>query len=119
MAADLDDLKAAGVALASTIIGRVETRARKFLDDNAGSREFVAARAKRYGELSVSFLAASSDTVREIVSEQMAIVLQSIENELAAVAVDASVASREEFQKVLVTVLETVRAVLPIVLSLI
>lgn len=115
----LDELKVVGVDLAKSIVDTAEVRAKKFLDDNAGSREFIAERAKRYGELSVSYLVASSDVMRSLASQQMAVVQQSIENELASVSVAASVASREEFKEILGTVLSTIKTVLPIILSLI
>jgi hypothetical protein len=118
MGTTADDLKAAGLALAQSIVDGAEARAKTFLDDNSGSRAFVLERAKRYGDLAAEYLGASGDLDREHVQEQMDVVQQSIENEISAVAVNASVASRAEFKAILGAILDTAKAVLPIVVGL-
>jgi hypothetical protein len=100
------------------IIDRIETDAKQFLDDNAGSRDFIYERAERLATLGVTYIAASDDASRERVSEQMEAVRQSIENELSMVAVNASVAARATFMAVVNQVVGMLRTLLPIVVGL-
>ena len=100
------------------IIDRIEADAKKFLDDNAGARSFIYERAERLATLGVTYVAATDDQTRERVSEQMEAVRQSIENELSAVAVNASVQARATFMAVLNQVVGMLRTLLPIVVGL-
>jgi hypothetical protein len=108
MATNIQDLK-------NGIIDSIEAQAKKFLDDNVGSRDFVYERAERLATLGVSYLAATDDATRERVSEQMEVVKQSIANELSTVAVNASVAARAEFMQIVGIVVDTLRTLLPVV----
>lgn len=119
MGTTAEELKAAGIALGKSIIDGAEARARQFLDDNAGSREFVTERARRYGELAGDYFKATDTAASDHALEQMGVVQQSVENEISAVAVHASIASIEEFKKIMGSILDTAKAVLPIILSLI
>lgn len=89
----------------------VEADGKAFLDENAGSRAFIEERAQRLATLGVTYIASSDADSQERVLEQMEEVRQSIANELSVVAVNASVAARQEFMKIVnhcVTVLKTV-----------
>lgn len=73
-------------------------------------------------DLVLKFLASYGGVVAGVaflVAEQMSVVQQSIENEVSTVAVNASVAAREQFQQTLGSILGTVKSVLPVVLGLI
>lgn len=100
------------------IIDRIEASGKKFLDDNAGSREFIYERAERLATLSLTYIAATDDATRERVTEQMEAVQQSIANELSAVAVNASVAARESFLQIVNMIVDTLRTLLPIIVGL-
>lgn len=100
------------------IIDRIESRGKKFLDENAGSRDFVYERAKRLAALGIEYIAASDDDTRERVDGQIESVRQSIENELSTVAVNAAVAAREEFMAIVSDVVGMLRTLLPIVVGL-
>lgn len=104
--------------LTQGIIDRIEADGKKFLDENAGSREFIYERAERLATLGVTYIAASDDASRASVDEQMEVVRQSIENELSSVAVAASVAARATFMSIVTQVVGTLRTLLPIVINL-
>lgn len=100
------------------IVDRIEARGKKFLDENAGSRDFVYERAKRLATLGVSYLAASDDDTRTRVDGQIESARQSIENELSAVAVNAAIAAREEFMGIVNDVVGVLRTLLPIAVGI-
>lgn len=111
MAGTIQDLK-------QGIIDSIEASAKKFLDENQGSREFVYERAERLATLGVTYLSATDDDTRERISGQMESVKQSIANELSMVAVNASVAAREEFMRIVSMVVDTARTLLMAVAKL-
>ncbi|MDD5305483.1 MAG: hypothetical protein PHS14_20475 [Elusimicrobia bacterium] len=104
--------------LTQVIIDRIEARGKKFLDENQGAREFIYERAQRLATLGVTYAAASDDATREDALERMESVRQSIENELSAVAVNASVAAREEFLAIVNMAVEFLRGMLPVLVGL-
>lgn len=104
--------------LAQVIIDRIETRGKKFLDENAAARAFIYERADRLATLGVSYAAASDDATRAEVLERMESVRQSIENELSSVAVDASVEARAAFMDIVNMAVEFLRGMLPVLVGL-
>lgn len=104
--------------LTQGIIDRIEASGKKFLDDNAGARAFVYDRAERLAELGIAYTAAADDATRRELDEQMGVVRQSIENELAAVATNASVEARATFMAIVNDVVGILRTLLPIVIGM-
>lgn len=107
----LEDLKVA-------ILAPVKERSKKFLDDNKDAGEFLEDRAKRIAELGVELVrAGDDDEKRENIMTQMAVVQQTIQNQLSAVAVHASIESRELFGKILGTALDVLVKAIPVILA--
>lgn len=104
--------------LYQSLIDRIEARGKRFLDENAGSRDFVYERTKRLATLGIGYLAAKDDDTRARLDGQMESVRQSIENELSAVAVHASIAAREEFMGIVNDVIGVLRTLLPVVIGM-
>ncbi len=80
----IDDLK-------KVIIDAVEARAKDFLEKHADARTFLYDRAKRLAELGFDYTLVDTDAEKEIIKQKMAIVQQTIKNELSSIAVDAAV----------------------------
>jgi hypothetical protein len=109
----LDDLK-------NVIIDTVKTQVSDFVTDNKDAEVFMKDRAERMAQLGVEWLEAeaSADADKQAaVLQDMKIVQQSIQNEIATVAVNASVAARETFMKVLQTAGDVLLKALPIILA--
>jgi hypothetical protein len=110
MASQLDALKDA-------IVDTVKAQVQDFLTENKDAREFLEDRAKRMAKLGLEYLQAGGDADREVVLQDMKIVQQTIRNDMAAVAVNAAVASRETFMKVLSAAGDVLIKALPVILS--
>lgn len=106
----LEDLK-------NAVMVPVKDASKKFLDDNKDAKDFLEDRAKRLAELGVEFVKASDDAAREAVKLQMAVVQQSIRNEISQVAVGASIESRATFGKVLDAAVGVLIKALPIIIA--
>ena len=104
--------------LTQGIIDRIEASGKKFLDENVGARAFVYDRAERLAELGVAYTTAADDAARRDLDEQMGVVRQSIENELATVAVNASIEARATFMGIVNDVVGVLRTLLPIVVGM-
>jgi hypothetical protein len=106
----IDDLK-------GSILGPVKAAAKDLLASNKDAADFIEERGRRIAELGVDYIKAGSDSDRAAALLQIQVVRQAIQSEIASVAVNASVASRETFQRVLATALDVVIKVLPIIVS--
>ena len=102
--------------LARSIFDSVKAGAGKFLEDHKDAQAFVVDRGKRLAQLALELAQAGDDAARAKVQEQMGVVEQSIENELAAVAVDAAVASRAKFDAAVKSVFSFALKALPALL---
>ena len=103
--------------LKDSVVGPVTEVAKQFLKDNKDAAQFLEDRAKRVAELGVDYLKASDDAAKEAVILQLEVVQQSIQNEISAVAVNASIEARATFQRVLNTALGVLIKVLPVIVS--
>lgn len=110
MADMLDSLKDA-------LISAVESQVKDFLAENKDAKDFLEDRAKRIAKLGLEYLDAGGDADRQMVIDSMKIVQQTIRNDMAAVAVNAAVAARETFMKVLSTAGDVLIKALPVLLS--
>lgn len=106
-------------ALAQSIFDSVKAGAGKFLEDHKDAQAFVVDRAKRLAQLALELVQAADDVERAKVREQMGVVEQSIENELSAVAVDAAVASRAQFEAAVKSVFAFAVKALPIIVKMV
>lgn len=99
------------------ILEAVQGRAKKFLADHPDAQAFLVDRAKRAGELGEDYILAADDAARARVMEQLEVVKQSVANELAHIAVDASVEARNLFGDVLTVALQVVKGMLPVLVA--
>jgi hypothetical protein len=106
----VDDLK-------DSVVGPVTAAAKQLLAENKDAAQFLEDRARRVAELGVGYLKASDDGARAAVLLQLSVVQQSIQNELAGVAVNASVAARATFQNALSVGLGVLIKALPVILA--
>lgn len=105
--------------LAGTLKDLITGRASKFLDaQKAARKDFLEERVKRLAELTVDLAKAGGDADRTAIRGLMETVTDTIENELVAASVDASVEARETFKVILGTVLDFAEKALPVVLKL-
>jgi hypothetical protein len=95
-------------SIVSTVRGRVSD----FLKKNADAERFVLERSERFARLYAEYLV----TKNEGLKNSMAIVQQSIENEISAVAVNASTETRNIFQAILGTAIDSLFRALPALL---
>lgn len=103
--------------LQDAVVTPVTEAAQKLIEENKDAAEFLKDRAKRVAELGVEYVKAGSDADREAALLQLDVVRQSIQNELAAVAVNASVESRAAFKTALNAALGVVVKFLPIIVA--
>jgi len=106
----IDDLK-------KSIIDAVEARAKDFLETHADAKAFLYDRAKRLAELGFDYTLVDTDDEKERIKEKMAVVQQTIENELSAIAVDASIEAKSTFKLILETALDVFIKALPAIVA--
>jgi hypothetical protein len=100
--------------LASVLKDLIVGRAKKYLNAQIAARkEFLEERAKRLAELTVFMAKATTDADRDGVKLQMETVSDTIENELVAAAVDASVEARAAFGDAVSAVVDYALKALP------
>lgn len=102
--------------IAASIVSTVKGQAKDLWDQNAEARTFVTERAERLAKLTVEYVQATGDEKAEK-KEQMALVAQTIETELLAVALIGQAAAKATFMAVVNTVFSAVVKVLPVVLG--
>jgi len=101
------------------VVSTVREHVGKFLDENADAKVFLEDRAKRLAELAVALVkVGANEMARKAVMYDISIVRQSMANEISAVAVAASKASRETFRAVLGTAADILVKVAPKLLAL-
>lgn len=103
--------------LADKIVEVVRTRTGAFLDDHVDAKDFLLERAKRLAALMLALARADANDI-DAIKADIAVVQQSVENEVASVAVDAAVEARDTFRAVLNTVFEVAQKMLPTLLAL-
>lgn len=78
------------------LLAAVEGRAKGFLDANKGAKAILTERASRLAKLSALYVVANADG-RAVLQADLDIVRQSLENDLAALAVNASAEAHATF----------------------
>jgi len=106
----IDDLKKA-------IIDSVESRAKKFLSDNADAKAFLYERAQRLAKLAVEYAMTADEAEKLEIKAKMDLVRQTMENDISAVAVAAQSESKNLFKAILGTAMDVLIKALPAVLA--
>lgn len=101
-------------ALALSLKDLLKGRLDGYLSSKKDQKEFLEERSKRLAELTVKLAKAFNDTDQQAeIKRQMAVVSDTIVNELHAAAIDISVEFRATVESVLGTVLDYAVKVLP------
>jgi hypothetical protein len=103
-------------AIRDGIVGAVEARAKKFLDDNQEVRKLLLERASRLAKLTALYAVASAEG-REVLQVDLAVVRQTMENDLAALQLNASVEARSAFTNLVGVAFDAIIKALPGILS--
>lgn len=103
--------------LAESVVEAVKARAKEFLEKNADAAQFLSERARRLAKVAFDYARAKDDVERAKLKADLETVRQTIENEVATVAVKASKASREMFAKVLGAAMDVLVKALPVVIA--
>lgn len=106
--------------LAGSMKDLLRGRLDQFLSQEREKREFLEDRTRRLAELTVNLgkaVAAGDADAQAEIRRQMGVVTDTIQNELAAIAVDISVEYRASVEAVLGTLLDYGLKVLPVVLK--
>jgi hypothetical protein len=99
--------------MADSIIATVEERAKGFLDQNEPARKIVTERAKRLAELGFHYQTSGDETHLT----DMKIVRQTVENELAALALAGQSAAKDTFMEIVRTAFGLFAKALPAILA--
>jgi hypothetical protein len=104
-------------SLAGSLKDLLKGRLDQYLSGEKDKKEFLEERTRRLAQLTVDLAKAVSDPDRQAeIRRQMAVVSDTIVNELHAAAVDISVEFRTTVQDVLGTVLDYGAKVLPVLI---
>lgn len=103
--------------MADSIVATLEERAKDFLDQNEPVRKIVTERAKRLAELAFHYQLESDDSIREGYLIDMKVVRQTVENELAALALAGQEAAKGTFMEVVKTAFGLFVRALPAILA--
>jgi hypothetical protein len=110
----LEDLK-------DSVTATVKEVSKDFLDQHQDAKDFLEEQAKDMASLGVEYLKAKDDAERSKLEFQMKLVVQSVRNKLASIALDAEASAKETFGKVLQAALNVALNVaiklLPVVLA--
>lgn len=109
----LDQLKG---LLKTELFDAVKGDAEQFLKDNLDAAKFLEEQAKDLAQLGLDYVKADADG-REKILFSMKIVQQTIQNKLAAIAVDAEATARAEFKAKLGTLTDILIKAVPIIMS--
>lgn len=102
--------------ISDAILGSISSQARQFYDTNQNVKALLTDRSKRLATLAVDFVKAS-DEDRPAIRRNMDIVRQTLANEVAALAVEASAEAKASFASVVDAVFQAATKVLPGVLG--
>ncbi len=105
-------------SLAGSLKDLLRGRLDQFLSNEKDKKEFLEERTRRLAQLTVELAKAAADPDRQAeIRRQMAVVSDTIVNELHAAAVDISVEFRTTVTDVLGTILDYGQKVLPVLLK--
>lgn len=95
------------------ITDAVKGQAAEFIEQNLGAKRFLEDRAKRIAELGASYITAKDDAERAMVLGDMAVVKQSILNEVTSVTLLATAETRASFKAALMAAIDVIVKALP------
>jgi acyl-CoA reductase-like NAD-dependent aldehyde dehydrogenase len=104
-------------SLAASIIDTIKVRANKVLEENAAAKDMLIERAQALAKLAFQYKFESDSAKREEILHEMALVKQTIENELSALALVGKAESISTFKEVVGTALGAVIKYLPAILG--
>lgn len=93
--------------LKDSITSTVKEVSRDFLDQHQDAKDFLEDQARDLATLGVDYLKAQDDASRSKIEFQMKLVVQSVRNKLAGIALDAEAEAKATFGKVLQAALNT------------
>ncbi len=105
-------------ALADTIVDTVKDRTSDFLKNNAAAEEFLKERAKALAKAVYEYKTAP-DGEKAAAKHEMNIIRQTIENKLAAIALNGQTEAKSVFREILNTAFNAVVKMAPALLSMI
>jgi len=112
-----DALKDKAKEIADALVSSVKTRAEDFLEENKDAREFLEERAKRLGILAVRYTIEQDPDAKVMLKDDMEIVQQTLENDISALALKASTASKELFKNILGAAFDALVKALPAIVA--
>lgn len=98
------------------IVNTIKNRSLEFWTNNAPARAFVEERAERLAKLSVQY-AEAGDIDRAAIRNQMALVSETIETELLALALIGNAEAKKAFIEIVKGAFGILVKVLPVILS--
>lgn len=104
-------------AVADSILETIKGRGKKFLDENTAARELLTDRAQVLGKLIWKYKLESEEVKRMEIMAEVAIVKQTVENELSALALIGKVESIAAFKDVVGTAFSAIIKYLPVILA--
>ena len=99
------------------IIDTVESRAKKFLDDNKAARDFLRERAERLAKVTILYAEAKDSAQRDSLMNDAKIVRQAMELELATLALTGSATAKNLFGQILGVAFDALIKALPAIIA--
>lgn len=99
-----------------TVLSTVKEDAQAFLDRNQDAVKFLEEQARDLAQLGVDYAKAGDDERQSILFE-MKLIEQTVKNKLAGIAVLEEAQARENFERIVRSVIATAIKLLPVVLS--
>lgn len=94
------------------LVSSVEDRAKDFLKDNKAAKDFLVERAERLAKLAVAY-AMLDGVEKDQAKADMAVVAQSIENQVAALSVTAASGTKKLFANLVGVAFDSLVKALP------
>jgi flagellar biosynthesis/type III secretory pathway chaperone len=104
-------------ALSDTLIEQVRERAGAFWDANADARAFVVEKSKELAKLVWKLKTTTDETQQAELKNEIAIVRQTIENELGTIALIGETEAKSTFKEIVNTAFGVLAKVAPVLLS--
>lgn len=103
--------------IAKSIVDTVRLRAGDFWDKNQAAQGFVKERAERLAKLTIDYGTAGDGPQREAIKMSMALVTETIETELLAVALIGQEQAKSTFREIVSSVMGAVAKILPVIIG--
>jgi hypothetical protein len=103
--------------IADSILDTVKVRAKKFLEENEAAKDLLTNRVQVLAKLMWQYKVESEEAKRDEILHEMALVKQTIENELSALALVGKAESISTFKEVVGTVFSLTIKYLPAILA--